>query len=149
MKEQTNEFSFKSIENSTNQNNRDWAILSIKIIKIDSQIKIGCKYCLFRKIAYLESNNTTYQTGVLCVPINSLKNILFFLKLNFSGKTFGHYISLKYPNSFRFKLIECKVLSNSNNLLFQTNSKIKVSKRILLVPNRKLKFYVEEEYEIL
>jgi hypothetical protein len=149
MTKHSNELSFKSIENSINQNNRDWAILSIKITKLDSKINIGCKYCLYRKIAYLEADNTTYQIGVLFVPINSIKNILFFIKLNFSGKTFGHYISLKYPNSFRFKLIENIDISNTSNLLFQADSKTKVSKRILLVPNRKLKFYVEEEREIL
>lgn len=149
MTNQINELSFKSIDNSTNHENKDWAVLSIKITKLKTDINLGCKYCLYRKIAYLDDKNTTYQLGALYVPINNLRNILFFIKLNFSGKTFGHYISIKYPKSFRFKFIGSEVFSNHNNLLFHANSEIRLSKRVLLIPNKKLKFYVEEELEVL
>jgi len=143
------ELSFKSIENSININDKDWTVLSIKLTKLKSNIEFGCTYCLYRKIAYLDKYNKSYQTGSLFVPVNNLKNIFFFFRLLFSGKTFGHYVNTKYPNQSRFKLIENIEIENSNNLLFDKNAKMKISKRIIYIPTQKFKFYVEEELEIL
>lgn len=144
----TSEYSFKSIDNSINKENKDWTILSLRITKNKSNVNLGCQYCLYRKIAYLDNGNKTYQTGSLYVPINNLRYIIFFLRLIFSGKTFGHFISLKYPKMYRFKLINTVELENQDNLLFKSDSRIKVSERVLLVPTKKFVFYVKEELEI-
>lgn len=143
------EYNFKSIDNSINKDDKDWTVLSIKITKLKSDISFGCKYCLYRKIAYIDKNNKSYQTGSLFVPINNLKNIIFFFRLLFSGKTFGHFVDIKFNSQSRFTLIESIELPDSNNLLFDKNSKIKISKRVISIPNQKFKFYVEEELEIL
>jgi len=142
------ELSFKSIDNSINKDDKDWAILSMKITKNKSKVDLGCKYCLYRKIAYLDKTNKTYQTGSLYVPLNNIRCITFFLRLIFSGKTFGHFVSLKYPKMYHLELISTTVLENQNNLLFKNFSRIKVSERVLFMPKKKLKFYVKEELEI-
>lgn len=143
------ELSFKSIENSINKDDKDWAVLSIKLTTLNASIKFGCKYFLYRKIAYIDRDNKTYQTGCLYVPINNLKSISFFLRLIFSGKTFGHFVDSNHPNQSRISLIESNEIKNSNNLLFDRNSSIRISKRLILIPTQKFKFYVEEELEIL
>lgn len=142
------QLSFKSLENSINKDDKDWAILSIKITKNKSSINLGCKYCLHRKIAYLDKYNSTYQIGSLYVPINSFIHVAFFINLIFSRKTFGHFISIRYPEMYRFKLINEIEIDNGSNLLFKSCSKIRISERLLLVPYKKLKFYVQEELEI-
>lgn len=148
------ELNFKSIDNSTNLNNKDWSILSISFFKkIKPEIDLGCRYCLYRRIAYLDDKNKTYQIGSLYVPLNSFHNVWFFIRLMLpnlygKGKTFGHFVSHYYSNSYKFKLINSSESPNQNNLLFASNSKIKVSERILFIPKKKMKFYVVEELEI-
>lgn len=148
------ELNFKSIDNSTNRKNKDWSILSLSFLKkIKPEIDFGCRYCLFRQIAYLDDKNQTYQIGSLYVPLNSFHSVWFFIRLMIpnlygNGKTFGHFVSQNYPNLYEFKLINSSESANQNNLLFASNSKIKISERMLFIPKKKMKFYVVEELEI-
>lgn len=153
MSKMSEELNFKSIENSTNQDNKDWSILSLSIKVIKKEIDLGCKYCFYRKILYLNDKNETYQTGTLYIPLSSLHNVWFFFRLMFpnvygKGKTLGHFVSQNYPHSYKFKLVNSYVSTNHSNLLFVSSSKIKVSERMLFIPDKKMKFYVVEELEI-
>lgn len=145
-----NEHVFKSLDNSKNINKKDWIILSLSIKKINEyDVKLGCHYCLVREVAYIDEMNKVYQIGRLYVPINSFDHVLFFLKLFFSRKTFGHYISENFKSNYKIQVIESRLYDNYLNLLFAENCKVNISKRIVLIPMKKYKFYVEEELEVI
>ena len=144
-----NDLIFKSIDNSINKEEKDWTILSIKIVKLDKDLSLGCKYNLYREIAYLDRFNKTYQIGKLYIPINNLKNIWFFICLLISRKTFGHYVDKIYGGQYKIELIKTCEINYNNNLLFDIISKSRISERFVYIPTQNFKFYVEEELEVL
>ncbi len=144
-----NENQFKSLSNSNNERGLDWAIISMRITKRPPKFKHTSKFYLCREIAYLDKDNRIYQVGRLYIPANRIKNLLFFIRLAFSKITFGHFVSEYFKGKYEFKVIESSDPIQGYNLLFNPNSLIKYSKRVVEIRKTKYKFYVEEEFEVI
>jgi hypothetical protein len=142
------ETEFKSLANSLNKDGLDWSIISVYLTKRPIAFEHPSKFCLCREIAYLNMENKVYQVGKLYVPTNRIRNIIFFIRLAFSRKTFGHFITKHYKDKFKFNVIESSEPTKGYNILFNPNALIRYSKRVVEIKKSKFKFYVEEEFEV-
>lgn len=147
MKNNKAEFEFKSIDNSKNINDKDWSILSVKITKRPQLFPVKSRFCLCREIAYINADNSVSQIGKLYVPISSISNFIFFIRLLLSRKTFGHFVNDKYGARSEFIVIKSTEPIRSNNIFFDQNSLTMFSSRIIKIKNSQYEFYVEEELE--
>lgn len=137
-----NEYQFKSIGNSKNEEGKSWCILNHRIVKTPACLNSKRYLSFYRRIVYLDSKKQPYQIGSVSYPIG-FRNFLLSIRLFFSRKTFGHYMSGKYKE-IEFEPLSTEMGSSSYNILFN-KSAVQISKRLISVPKIKFSAYVEEE----